>query len=356
MTQESHCYSINLSTANGVLEYKKIISAMNIENPYYSYEIMNDSANLGKLKCFVLSHMNQPVIAMPFHLIPITINNELTPYFDVSSPYGFSGPLYAPDTPDALITTFWEELNKWYVEKNVVSEFIRFGLNYNYRCYNGELVPSLLNVKGKLIGMDRIWENFKPKVRNNVRKAQKENLECIIYHNNISPKVIAIFHEIYINTMIRNKAEKRYFFDLSYFQLLVQENVGSCAIGIVYLGEIPISVEFILISSNTIYSHLGGTVAAYFNYRPNDFLKLKIMSWAIEIQKKFYVLGGGRENGDPLYEYKKSYFPKDVDVIYYTGRKIVQPKIYTQLIAMQRDHFEDDLPKNNYFPKYRYKK
>ena len=148
MTKKQYCYSIDLSSENGILQYKQVISTLNLNNPYYSYELINDSANFGKLTCFVLNIGDLPVIAMPFTLIPITINNKLSSFFDACSPYGFSGPLYTPDTSDELLTIFWEKLNIWYYENNVITEFIRFGLNHNYRCYNGKLVPSLLNIKG----------------------------------------------------------------------------------------------------------------------------------------------------------------------------------------------------------------
>ena len=43
-----------------------------------------------------------------------------------------------------------------------------------------------------------------------------------------------------------------------------------------------------------IYSFLGGTNESYFNMRPNELLKLKVLEWARENDYTFYVLGGGK--------------------------------------------------------------
>ena len=123
-----------------------------------------------------------------------------------------------------------------------------------------------------------------------------------------------------------------------------------------YLEDKPISTELIISNNDTIFAFLGGTNAAYFKYRPNDFLRVEVIKHAIEDQKKYYVLGGGRKDGDGLYKYKKSLFPKDKDVIFYTGRKIINLKAYKEIIKQKKineiDVIVEDITKN-YFPLYR---
>ena len=71
---------------------------------------------------------------------------------------------------------FWREVDNWYESNHVVTEFVRFNLNKNYKGYSGHLLSTLNTVMGKLTTFNEIWDNFKPKVRNNYRKAEKNKL------------------------------------------------------------------------------------------------------------------------------------------------------------------------------------
>jgi lipid II:glycine glycyltransferase (peptidoglycan interpeptide bridge formation enzyme) len=158
--------------------------------------------------------------------------------------------------------------------------------------------------------------------------------------------------------MTRNKAQKKYFFSCDYFQVFINKNAEHCALALIYKDGIPISTELVLLSDDTLYSHLGGTDASYFASRPNDFLKFEVMKWAMEQKKKYYILGGGREIGDDLYKYKKNYFPNDDDIIYYTGRKIILSEVSKILNEYQKlNNFElySANVENDYFPAYRIK-
>jgi hypothetical protein len=68
-------------------------------------------------------------------------------------------------------------------------------------------------------------------------------------------------------------------------------------------------------------------------------------------------LGGGLINGDSLYKSKKCLFPKNDDVIFYTGRKIINYEIYDSLCE---NHIKDyanmhkEELKKYFFPLYRF--
>ena len=119
---------------------------------------------------------------------------------------------------------------------------------------------------------------------------------------------------------------------------LILNNLSEFSIVMVYLGEIAISTELIIKKNTTIFAFLGGTDANYYKYRPNDFLRVETIKWAIKNNLKHYVLGGGIKDFDSLYKSKKAFFPKDKDITFYTGRKIVNNKIYHELCE---NHVED---------------
>lgn len=310
------------------------------------------------LNYFVLKNNNKPLIVLPIYFSKIKNNNysDSNVYFDATSPYGYNGPLYKSATKAELIL-FWEKVDEWYKQNNVITEFIRFNLNNNYKHYSGNLIPTLFNVKGDLTNFENIWDSFKQKVRNNYRKAVKNDLKAVIHDKQIGIETINIFYDIYIKTMQRNGASKDYFYSKNYFKELIKNNSENVAIILIYKDDIAISTELIIINNSFVYSHLGGTLSEYFDLRPNDFLKIETIRWALKNKKRHYILGGGRKNNDSLYNYKKSFFPKEEDVTFYTGRKIINKEIYKKLAGNFLDYNQDldDLINNSdtYFPIYK---
>ncbi len=349
----------NLDDSSNVLEYKALLQKEWGNNVYYSVEHLEHFAEKpDSLRYFLFMKDDRPIILMPFVLRKVKIKGKESSYYDVISPYGYSGPLYNDTVFEEDLTEFWEFVDKWYKENDVISEFVRFSLNENYKRYSGTTIKSLSNVRGHLLeNFDDQWTAFLPKVRNNYRKAVNYELSFKIFHKDeITKEVIKIFNDIYVDTMSRNNADSIYFFSNSYFENLILSNLNNFSIAITYFKETPISVELIINYKTTIFAFLGGTNAEYFSYRPNDFLRVEIIKWAINNQKKYYVLGGGMKDGDGLYKSKKSLFPKNDDVVFYTGRKVVNQEIYNELSMSSNPEYanipEEDL-KNYFFPFYR---
>ncbi|MEW7278489.1 GNAT family N-acetyltransferase [Aquimarina sp. 2201CG1-2-11] len=350
----------HFDNTSDVIEYKTLLQNQWGNNVYYSVEHLKHFEKDTDRLCYFLFYKDDtPIILMPMVFRQIGINNKVTPYFDVISPYGYSGPLYNEDTVlEDDITYFWTQVDQWYQDNNVVAEFIRFSLNKNFTGYSGCLVKTLSNVKGNLLeNFEDQWTSFLPKVRNNFRKATNYQLEFKIFHKDqITKEVISIFNEIYVSTMNRNNADSIYFFSASYFENLILSNLDNFSIAVTYFEDIPISIELIINYKDTFFAFLGGTNAEYFSYRPNDFLRVKIIEWAIHNGVKYYVLGGGMKDGDGLYKNKKSLFPKDEDVVFCTGRKIVNEVVYDEL-CKEASHDYSSVHKENlkdyFFPYYR---
>lgn len=349
----------NLSTEEDFQIYRTVSRQIDKTNPFSKIELLLTDCNEDNTtKYFLLTKQGEPKIIMVFNLKKIKIGKQITPYFDVVSPYGYSGPIMVENTPMEKINLFWEIIDNWYLQNNVITEFIRFSLNKNHLYYNGTTLPTLNNVKVEIIDAKEQWEKFDKKVRNNYRKAEQFNLTFKIYHQNIQDNTIEDFYKIYNSTMDRKNADTHLYYSFEYFKKYINNNPSHCAIAMVFINEIPISTEFILIATESIYSYLGGTNSDFFNMRPNDYLKVNVLDWARKMNFKYYVLGGGRSNDDSLYNYKKSFYPKEKDVVYYTGRKIVNENVYRNLILNQSEkedlnyNIENDLS-GRFFPKYR---
>ncbi|TYA71859.1 GNAT family N-acetyltransferase [Seonamhaeicola marinus] len=342
--------------------YNSYVELIGNNSVFYSLDYCNSSNETENISYFLLKEDDEPKVLMPIHINEIKskgVQNLKEKYYDAISPYGYNGPLFN-STTECLLKKFWEEIDTWYKDNNVVTEFIRFNLNGNQENYTGFLIESLRNVKGKLTNFESIWTNFKQKARNNYRRALKHNLKIEFLHKNIEDTHIENFYHIYMSTMKRTGATVNYFYPKSYFLNLIKNNIENIVLVFVYFESKPISTELIIIDNHTLNSYLGGTLSDYFNYRPNDFLKVETIKWGLENNMKYYSLGGGRKDNDNLYSYKKTFFPKDNDAIFYTGRKIINNEVYNILLRnIDVDYTEMSHPiddSNNYFPLYRNKK
>lgn len=347
-----------LKTQADIELYKEYLANFKGYDAFYKTELFNvKNSDVEELKYFILKKGGEVLVLMPFSLRKIIICDKDTAYYDVSSFYGYSGPLFNNKITDNDLHCFWHLSDSWYEKNKVISEFQRFNLSGNYKHYSGVLKPTLQNVIGKILpNEEEQWNAFPPKVRNNYRKAIANNLEAKIFHEDISDTIIETFHEIYISTMERNMAENNYFFSLNYFKNLISSNPDNTMLILICKDDIPISTELVMLNKNTLYSFLGGTISDYFNLRPNDFLKMEVMKWGRLNGYKNYILGGGRNNEDSLYKYKKSFFPNTDDVIYYTGRKIINEKVYEKLatLNLKNNYKINELDiTNEYFPLYR---
>lgn len=365
-TDTYHLEVNTFKTEDEIKHYGSLLKKEWNNNIFYSVSHLKYSTTKeDQVKYFVFFKNKKPLILMPIILKGISIGTKDYPFYDAASPYGYTGPLFnKEDVHDSDLKAFWKQVNQWYSNNNVITEFVRFNLSQNQKHYNGYSISTLNNVIGELTNFEEIWTNLKQKVRNNYRKALNNNLKFKIYSGIIPDDVVDEFYGIFSHTMKRVEAKHDYtLFSKDYFAELVKNHVNNAFIAVVYSQETPISTELIINVQDTMYSYLGGTLSEYFSMRPNDFLKIEVIKWGLANNKKYYVLGGGRGKSDSLYQYKKSFFPKDEDIMFYTGRKIIDNTNYNELLAKMdisyteaKDYIEDA---TKFFPLYseeRYKK
>lgn len=155
---------LNLTTPEDYNCYKNYTNVLDSSNPFSSIElILNNNPCYNYIKYFAFSIENVPKILMVIIVRPIEIGLEKTPYFDVISPYGYSGPLISKSINDEDITTFWNAVDNWYQNNQIVTEFIRFSLNNNHLFYSGTVIPTLNHVKGHILEENLQWIKFKKK-------------------------------------------------------------------------------------------------------------------------------------------------------------------------------------------------
>ena len=274
-------------------------------------------------------------------------------YYDLTTPYGYGGPLTITKTEDEekinkSLKIFFEEYKEYALKNNYVCEFIRFHPIFeNWKFFNGILEIEYLNdvvIVDLAKDLEEIWKNIKKGHRYNIKKTIKKGCEIEII-NKPSIGDIEDFLNLYYETMDKNKASKKYYFPLEFinnhFNLL-----NAILIKLKYEKRV-IGASIFIFGDKIIHYYLSGTAYAFKSLYPSDLILWEAIKWAKENDFKLLHLGGGRGKNDSLFEFKRG-FSKDI-IPFYIGKKVFDVKAYQALLTV------NPMPKTSdeYFPAYR---
>jgi GNAT acetyltransferase-like protein len=311
----------------------------------------------------VYQHSPVSRIVYPFNSCCL---NELPAFSDIRerlmhlvSPYGYGGPLYegVPSEYEKASLVFEELLNSELIRRGYVSEFVREDI-FRERLaarFSGQLIEQQPNVVVRLGRSDEeIWRTYKAKVRKNVNRAREFNLRV-----EFDPAGLYLedFLRVYHETMQRTNASEAFIIHEDRFLSLTQ-TLGRDG-GVMYVhvfdDDAIVSTELLLLSQDTIYSFLGGTLDTAYAKRPNDLLKHEVICWGKNNGFKWYVLGGGVTPSDGIYCYKEAFDPYSI-FPFYVRRNVINGDAYQMLIG-KRLCYENVMGNNwvarpDFFPEY----
>ena len=140
--------AFKLNTEEELKTYQKTLNTLSIKNPYFQLDYIDIfSEGIENLVFFsYLNKDNNSRIMMLIHLNHIIIDKEETLFYDAITPYGYSGPISSTNVLEFDFIEFWQKVDNWYVQNNVVSEFVRFNLSNNHLNYSGEVFQTMLNI------------------------------------------------------------------------------------------------------------------------------------------------------------------------------------------------------------------
>jgi hypothetical protein len=274
---------------------------------------------------------------------------------DIVSPYGYGGAFRAGALDTDETAAFWHAFDDFCRDSGVVTEFTRLSLLEGQRLHHpGETTSPQDNVVVDLRLSDAdTWRRYEHKVRKNVNTASRNGVTVEVDHDG---RGMNEFLAIYETTMQRRDADARYFFPRVYFEGITALMSGSyCFFHARHDGRV-VSTELVLVSSDTLYSFLGGTLASAFEVRPNDLLKHEIIRWGRAHGAKRFVLGGGRARDDGIFRFKRSFAPYGVVEFKVNARVHARG----QYEALTRRHLDEGYrrdrtwqPDCEFFPAYR---
>ena len=269
---------------------------------------------------------------------------ELNKYFDFATPYGYGGWLIEGGQTQEL----FNEYEKWCLEHNIVSEFIRYHpvlKNHIYSEKAYEVIPLGETVAIDTTDKELIWANFNPKNRNVIRKAINSGIE--IKHG-YSEELFDTFMSIYNGTMDKDNADQYYYFKKEFYDSVKNDLKDNATVFYAELNGKIVATSIMIFANGRLNYHLSGSLREYQNLAPSNLMLWKAAKWGNEIGCLTFHLGGGVGSAeDSLFKFKRAFYRGEL-CRYHIGKKVFNNKIYQNLICKRLD-----IKNASFFPEYR---
>jgi len=335
----------NVIPSENSAQWNEIIQNMNDFDFYHlaEYHQMDEAG-----ASFLLHYSDETAaFALPVILRPI----EGTKYNDITSIYGYSGPLSNTSHPaQEAINRFHKDLLRFFDENSIVSVFSRLHPLFPVQEKILEGIGNTTDT-GITVAIDlNLPENeqrrqYSHSLKNDINRLKRKNLTVKKAETEAE---IAVFTDIYTENMNRVRASKIYFFDNAYFCRFLQ-TLPSVLYLAHYEGKI-ISGSLFTDCNGIIQPHLSATLNDYLCLSPLKYVWDQIRLYGVEKNRKFMHLGGGFGGSrDTLFEFKAQFSHQHFP--FKTWRYVHNREMYDQLVY---DKFRNQLPDSSFFPLYRW--
>jgi len=283
--------------------------------------------------------------------LPVVLRQiERTDYQDITSVYGYAGPLSNRENPDVqTVKEFQKELLHFFDQYKIVSIFSRLHPLF----YNQENILSGLGEifnTNQTVGIDLSLPEYEQKkhyshsVKNHISRLKRRN---IIVKQAETREEIDVFIEIYKENMKRVNASEMYFFRNDYFYKFMEDLPSSLFLA--YYKEQAISGSLFTSCNGIVQPHLSATRDDYLQWSPLKLIWDCIRIEAIKKNEKWLHLGGGVGGADDSLFHFKTQFSNQ-RFIFKTWRYVHNEELYKQLIS---EKYPDSIPQSSFFPLYR---
>jgi len=286
-------------------------------------------------------------MALPVILRPI---NE-TEYNDITSVYGYAGPLSDCVNPDEQeVKNFQKELLHFFDTHRIISVFARLHPLFD----NQRLLLSGLGKTvdtNQTVGIDlsvppqEQKRQYAGSLKNQINRLKRKD---VLVKKEQTREAIDLFVEIYRENMKRVHASEMYFFPNDYFYRFIKGLPSSLFLA--YYENKAICGSLFTTCNGIVQPHLSATLNDYLRWSPLKLVWDCIRIDAIENKENWMHLGGGVSGADDsLFQFKTQF--SDLRFIFKTWRYIHNESVYTQLVFKK---FHEHIPSSTFFPLYRF--
>ena len=333
-------------------EWMKLWRALPVERqdvfflPGYLESYHNEKRGKGMCAAIV---ENKSVLLYPFLKREITYDlekNTSKQYYDITTPYGYGGPVVNLEGEDtSFLTKAWENFSIWCREQSIVTEFCRFHSIISNSGWVSEEMTVLKDRDTVAFDLKKyptdVWNSsYFLNHRGMVRKAIREEFT---FHVENFEALLPWFVEKYNETQEKLQASQETIFSETYFRTLQQKLQDRIWLGVVRKNNEPVTAVLVLEGNRDSYLHL----MAYFNEGPaKGMVNYLYHEVANEEAKKglcMLQVGGGKTNSpdDPLFLFKARLSP--VRHEFHIGKRVHDQKKYDELVDNYKMKYGEDV-------------
>nr|WP_084407182.1 GNAT family N-acetyltransferase [Pedobacter panaciterrae] len=314
----------------------------------WTYNLLDNSSGIPMLFVY---EKGSDFIAIPL----VKREIEDSEYFDMSSVYGYSGPISNKDfaeLPTEFVASFRADFLDFLKEEKVVTVFSRL----NPFLSQLSLMEGFGGVvdNGKVVVLDlskSIEDQRKGYQERLFRKIKQLRRKGYYVKEANSVEDIRIFKSIYTSNMHRLAASDSYYFDEAYFRRLLDSEEYDARLVFVYdHNDYPVCGGIVVVTNGIMQAHLLGTREDYLKDSPAKLLTEEITIIGRKLGVKYYNLGGGLGfKEDSLFRWKANF--SSLTFGYQSWRFVVNPEVYTSLLSQQEIDLSSEI---DFFPLYRF--
>ena len=288
---------------------------------------------------------NDNFIALPIVIRPI----NGTEYFDITSVYGYAGPVYNfKENYDAskLVAFFRKSFVDFCKEQNIISVFSRLHPlieQINIIGNLGEIVDLNKTVSINLaLSAEEQRKDYRKSLKSELNQLRRKEIEV---KEAATKAEIDAFIAIYYETMDRVEATKNYYFSKEYFYEFMNNSDFEAKLLIAVKDDKVIAGAIFTLTDKIMQYHLAGTTEEYIRETPMKLILDEARLYGNETTAENLHLGGGvgGHDDDSLFRFKSG-FSKNFKQ-FSVWKFIVDHEIY--------DELSKDKEVSGFFPLYR---
>lgn len=275
-------------------------------------------------------------------------------WYDISTPYGYGGPI-SNVPPGAerseLYKEFGEVFTDYCSQKQILTEFIRFhpllGNATEYQIgLSAELNRNTAYMDLTVGSESNLIQNY---CRNHKRNIKKINsAPFTIERSNLKDRIES-FTELYYGTLNDLHADAFYFFPEKFINDTSHFLEGRVELFEAKAQDKIVAACIVIHEKPWMHYHLCGWDRAYLQWSPTKLLIHTAALWGMENGFEKFHLGGGYTGNDDLFQFKHNFAKQTEPQDFYVGKRILFPEVYDRLLTLC-----DTEVVGNYFPPYRH--
>ncbi len=296
----------------------------------------------------------------PYLLVPIA---EAPGYYDVTSAYGYSGPVATPDP--AFLERAWQALLDHWKAQGAVSAFTRFHpLLENARLLkgitdeHGAAASAGVRTAGVTVSIDLTIppreqiRRYQKRLRQTIRKLHETGFEVT---EDPSLTHIGDFVRLYNETMARLGSRPEYRLDVTWFDQFHANLGGAVHLFVGHIDGRIAAADVVLEYGPYVHSHLAGIASEFVDRSPSKGVLDFVRAWGAQRGRKSMHLGGGvGGRRDSLFDFKRRFSQRTHR--FETGGWILNRSCYRELEERHRAKLAAigaEPAEHSYFPAHR---